>query len=309
MVPSAPIRLASVVSMRRQHDRHRLVGLARPLDQRFDRDLVIAQAGRDLGQHARPVDHHQPKIVGADMALHRCGGQLRERAARHGEHRRARTLGEVAQVGDHRRGGRRAAGAAPGVERRADLVRIRDHRVQHAFDLADRLAQAHHAGMDPLLEAVLGPARDAQQLDPIAHLVGKGDVERRDVADALGMHGLEVGPAAERQRRQQGELVRRIDAVDVEARIGLGIAQTLRFGEHLVERAPALAHVGEDVVAGAVQDAVDPLDPVAGQALAQGLDDRDAAGHGGLETDRGAIGLGEVGEQRRRGGRAAPCWR
>ncbi len=82
---------------------------------------------------------------------------------------------------------------------------------------------------------------------------------------------------------QHGELVGGVDAVDVEAGIGLGIARRLRLGQHDVEVAAGLAHGGEDIVAGAVEDAVEPRHPVADQALAQCLDDRDAARHRRLE--------------------------
>ena len=68
--------------------------------------------------------------------------------------------------------------------------------------------------------------------------------------------------------------------------IGLGVTQLLRVGQHLGEFPPALAHLRQDVVAGAVQDAGDAGDAVAGQALAQRLDDGDAAGHRRLEPQR-----------------------
>ena len=110
-----------------------------------------------------------------------------------------------------------------------------------------------HARLDPCI----GLPRDAQQLDAVAKFAGKRDVERRDAADALDMHRVERDRPAERQRRQDRQLVRRVDAVDVERRIGLGVAQLLRIGEHLGEFAAALAHLGQDVVAGAVEDAGD----------------------------------------------------
>ena len=53
-----------------------------------------------------------------------------------------------------------------------------------------------------------------------------------------------------------------------------------------------LGHLGQDVVAGAVQDAEELLDAVGGQALAQGQDDGDAAAHRGLEGDLHAFGRG-----------------
>ena len=92
--------------------------------------------------------------------------------------------------------------------------------------------------------------------------------------------------------------MRRIDAVDVEARIGLGIAELLRLGQHFGEFVRALAHRRQDVVRGAVQDAVDALQPVAGETLAQPLDDRDAAGDRGLERENEPPLLGPRGEPR-----------
>ncbi len=73
---------------------------------------------------------------------------------------------------------------------------------------------------------------------------------------------------------------------DVESRVGLGVAQRLRLGENLAEVAPGRFHRREDVIAGAVEDAVNPLDPVRGGAFAQPLDHRDAARHRGLELER-----------------------
>ena len=91
------------------------------------------------------------------------------------------------------------------------------------------------------------------------------------------MHAGEIDLGAERGAGQHGELVRGVDAVDVEAGIGLGIARRLRLGQHGVEVAAGLAHRGQDVVAGAVEDAVEAPHAIADQAFAQCLDDRDAA--------------------------------
>ncbi len=110
------------------------------------------------------------------------------------------------------------------------------------------------------------------------------------------MDAGEVDPGAERGTGQHRELVRGIDAVHVEAGIGLGVARRLRLGQHDVELAAGFAHGGEDVVAGAVEDAVEPRHAVADQALAQCLDDRDAAGDRCLEGQDGALLLGDGGE-------------
>ena len=65
-----------------------------------------------------------------------------------------------------------------------------------------------------------------------------------------------TGPA-EGEGGEDRELVGGIDAVDVEGRVGLRVAEPLRLGEHVGELAAALLHHGQDVVAGAVEDAGD----------------------------------------------------
>ena len=93
------------------------------------------------------------------------------------------------------------------------------------------------------------------------------------------------------------ELLRGVVALDVEGRIGLGVAEPLRVLQAVGERQPLLLHARQDVVAGAVEDAVDARDRIAGQRLAQRLDDRDAAGDRRLEVERDALLLGELGER------------
>ena len=87
----------------------------------------------------------------------------------------------------------------------------------------------------------------------------------------------------------------RVDALDVECRVGLGVAERLGVRESRRERQPLVAHLRQDVVRGAIDDPGQPLDPVARQSFAQRLDDRDAAGHRRLEGDHHAAlaGRGE----------------
>ena len=145
--------------------------------------------------------------------------------------------------------------------------------------------------MHAQLNAIRRAPRDAEMLDAIAKLGGKGDILRLDAADALGKGALELERNAKRERAQDGELVRGVDALDVEGRVRLRVAERLRLGEH-VSKVPALvAHLRQDEIAGAVNDAGDPLDVVGGQPLAQRLDDGNAADDGGLEGHHDATRL------------------
>jgi hypothetical protein len=85
--------------------------------------------------------------------------------------------------------------------------------------------------------------------------------------------------------------VRRVDALDVERGVGLGVATRLRFGKHRRERRALCAHLGQDEVRCAVDDARDPLQPIGGKTLAQRLDDRNTAGDRTFEGHHHALGM------------------
>ena len=139
-------------------------------------------------------------------------------------------------------------------------------------------------------------AATPKQLDAVAHVLGRLDVGLADRLDALHVDLLEVELGAEGEARQNGELVRGIEAANVERRIGLGIAELLRLLQRIAERAVLVGHGGEDEVAGAVEDPVDAPHLVSREEFAQRLDDGDTAGHRGLEVERDALLLGELGE-------------
>ncbi len=162
--------------------------------------------------------------------------------------------------------------------------------------MGDRRRARHHAGMHALLDPVLGRAREAQELDAKSELLRILDVEVGNVTDALDVDAGDIDRRAEGDRGQDRELVGGIDAVDVEARIRLGVSPLLRLRQHRGEAAPALAHRGENEIRGAVQDAVDPRHVIGGEPLAQRLEDRDAAGHRRLEGKGHALLLGELRE-------------
>ena len=129
-------------------------------------------------------------------------------------------------------------------------------------------------------------------LDAVAELLGVADVLRGHSGDAFGVHALEVERHAERDGGEDRELVRGVHPFHVEGGVGFRVAEPLRLAEHVGERGAAIAHLGQDEVAGAVDDPGEPLDAVPGQPFAQRLDDRDAAGHRGFERHHHAAGVG-----------------
>src|SRR3546814_2946498 len=64
-------------------------------------------------------------------------------------------------------------------------------------------------------------------------------------------------------------LVRGVDTVDIKTGVGFGKAKPLRLFQNLVKGMPLFLHGGKDVIAGAVQNAVDVADIVCSSAFAQ----------------------------------------
>ena len=111
--------------------------------------------------------------------------------------------------------------------------------------------------MHALFDAFRRPHRDPEQLDPIAEFLGRAQIFRLDRGDALDINRALRNPGAEGEAGQDGKLLCGVVAVDVERRIGLGIAEPLRVLKALGKRQAFLLHPGHDVIAGAVEDAVD----------------------------------------------------
>ena len=82
----------------------------------------------------------------------------------------------------------------------------------------------------------------------------------------------------------------------------------LRLGEDGVERQALRLHAREDVVAGAVQDARDAREAVAGEPLADGANHRDATSDRGFEAEVDAALGGEAQQFRRLRAPSVACW-
>ena len=96
------------------------------------------------------------------------------------------------------------------------------------------------------------------------------------------MDFLRIHPEAVRERGQDAGFVRRIVAVNVQVRRRLGVAQLLGLGEHGAEVRAFELHARQDVIAGAVDDAVKRVDAVADKPFAQRFDDGNAAANARL---------------------------
>ena len=210
------------------------------------------------------------------------------------ERRRAHAARNIGHIGHHGGRGRHAAGARPDQRDRRKAVGVDRHGVGHAHHLRDRGVLRHHGRMHALLDALVGAHRDAEQLHAVAEFVGRIEIGGRDRRNALHINRRRIDLGAEGEARKdrrasarcRGPRCRRSD------RPRHSRAAARRFRQSAND-SPSSLHARQDVIAGAVEDAVDARERVADEPFAQRLDDRDAAGDRRLEIERHALALGE----------------
>ena len=270
-----------------------LIGLT--LQHCINADAGLGQQARHTRKHTGLVGHPQSKVVaGADFAhgqhrqsAHRAGlkGQMRHPVER--VHRvQAR---HIHQIGNHRTGGRLTAGPLAVIQGGPHRIALHHHRVHGALDIGDQALGGNQARMNPQLNALGGPLGDPQQLDAITQLLRISDVLRLQSGDALHIGLVKLHRDAKGYGRHEGGLVGRVHALDVKGGVGLGVAQPLRLFQDRIEAQAFAAHLREDEVGGAVDNAGNPFNAIGGQSLAQRLDDGNAAGHGRLKRDHHAL--------------------
>ena len=123
---------------------------------------------------------------------------------------------------------------------------------------------------------------DAQELDGAAQLGGKFHVQLGHIANALGVDLMVVHPEAVRKRGENTGLVLRVVAVNVQVRRRFGITLLLGVGQDGGEVRALMFHARQDVIAGAVDNAVNRGKLVGHETFAQGLDNGNAAADAGL---------------------------
>ena len=154
---------------------------------------AVGKDARNVGEHAGPVEHAHAQVVRGHHLLHGQDYRRRKLVGLEGEVRHAllRIGGvharHINQVCHHRRCGGLGTGAGTVVHGGADGVALDEDRVHHALDIGDQPARRDQRRVDAQLDALGRLARDAQQLDAVAQLLGVTDVFLRQLGDALGI--------------------------------------------------------------------------------------------------------------------------
>ena len=121
------------------------------------------------------------------------------------------------------------------------------------------------------------------QADAVTEHFGLRDIGSQQFANAACLHSAKIDLRTKAQRCQNRQFMRRVDAVDVEARVGLGKALGLCIGKHICKVETFFFHRRQDEIAGAVENTVNAVDAIGRSTIAQSLNNRDPAGNGCLE--------------------------
>ena len=148
------------------------------------------------------------------------------------------------------------------------------------------------------MNSELNAARRAFGLTDKLDAIPKG-IGNRNISGLKGRNPLRdrrfvVKRRTKCQPGQNRHLVSRIDAFDIESRIGFGITEFLCLPQSLGKRHALFPHHRQNKVARSVHNARNRLDAVGSKTLAQGFDNRDAAGNGRLVGHRNTALLSRV---------------
>lgn len=156
------------------------------------------------------------------------------------------------------------------------------------------MAQRHQRGLGAYLnEALVIRADDGEELDRVAETASELEISDVDLVHALNMDAALGNPKAVAEGGEDDGFVRRIPAAHVQGGVSLRVAFFLSLAKGISIAQSCLTHAGQDVIAGAIDDAVNGEDAVAHQPFLQDLNDGNATRDGCFKVNRHAALLGE----------------
>ena len=156
----------------------------------------------------------------------------------------------------------------------------------------------HQAGLDRGVDLAVAGLGAGDLADGAAELVGVDEIDGADGADGVAGDCIRLHDGAQADAGENDQLGAGVVAIHIVGGVGFGKAGLLRPGEGFGKRDAFALQLGEDVVAGAVEDAADLVETIAGEAFLQGVDDGNAAGDRGPEGKSSAVLAGQGRELR-----------
>ena len=185
----------------------------------------------------------------------------------------------LGEIGENRTGCRILTGSASVEKSITHHVPTNSHGIEDAINRSKNMGlwneRRNNADFDFI--RLVGFDR-GDQFDAVAELVCKTDVSGGHFFNSFDEDVVRIHPKTISQRSENNRLVGGVPTVDVQSGIRLRIAEFLGFGEHWREIQTLIGHAGEDVVARAIENAMNRFKAVSDEGLANGFDDRDSSG-------------------------------
>src|SRR5262249_10251056 len=136
------------------------------------------------------------------------------------------------------------------------------------------------------LQARVGLFSRADQPDGAVQAVRRVDIDSAHMADTVSGNSRDIQATFKNHARENTEFIASVLTVDVKRRIGFGEPRSLCLRQSFREFNAAALHLSEDVVGGAVQDAVHRAQTVACGGLVNHPQNGNAPRDAGLEANR-----------------------
>lgn len=251
-----------------------------------DVDFFFGESSGNFSDDAGAIDDVEADVMG-DFKL---GADARGDG---GNLNAARVMGESEQVADDGDRGGMSAGSVSGEDDIAAVVAGEDDHILSAARPGKRRVEIDEHGSDGSGDAAFDLLGAGDLADGAAEIAGVAEVDGGDRGDGLRHDLFRVDDDAHCEAHEDGELGAGIEAADIFSGVGLGVALCLGFSEHGGVFGTGV-HFAEDEVAGAVEDAFDALDAIAGESLFEAGDDGNASGDGSAVLEVSAFGGGEA---------------
>jgi len=265
---------------------------------------VVGESRGHLGEDARTIGDVEADVVAGEGLAHVEQRQVGIGALPRPAATEDPVPSDSDVIAEDGAGRRLATGTAPVEHQLAGRLGFDEDGVESLTHAGERVPPRNHRRVDshgnPCRRAVfaIGALADREQLDDAVHVLGGLDVGRGDLGDALAVDVLAGDPSVEGEAGEDRRLGRRVEALDIGRRVGLGITERLGLAHRVGEALPGRVHLVEHVVGRAVDDPHDLAHGVAGEGFAQRPQQRYAARHRRLEVEVDAM-LGGGGIQGR----------
>jgi len=244
--------------LEQEDERNRIRSVALGLKNAGDADFFHAKDAGDLGEHPRLISDLKADIETADRLTGLDESNL---VAARRKNRSGRLVPEVAgglaEIRQQGAGGGIGSGTpACELDGTGEIPNQAD-RVENPVNGAHGMPRRDQGGSDPDFNAIGADRSDhGEELNDVAELPGERDILRLEFPDSFDRDPGKGGKKTVAEQAKNRGLVGGIDAVHVQTIVRFGVTEFFRLAQGIGKARPFLGHSAEDVVAGAVDDAV-----------------------------------------------------